>query len=279
MESLLDQLGDDKPTALRVPVPVLLPVALDQTYDYFTPQAAGAEGIRPGAFVMVPFGPQRRIGVVWDKAVGEGKPVNPAKMKTIECVLDVPALPEISLRFVEWIARYTLAPLGMVLRMMMSAQSVFEPEKPRFGVRYVEDAADPPRMTPARQRVLDQAADGLIRVKSALAQEAGCSTGVVDGLVASGNLVEVVVPERRPARLDPEHKQNEFTQDQDQAVMALKSAVDAGNFSVSLLDGVTGSGKTEVYFEAVSQALAQGRQALIMLPEIALTSQFMGRFE
>ncbi|MCB1526228.1 MAG: primosomal protein N' [Hyphomicrobiaceae bacterium] len=279
LESLLDQLDGGEAAKGREAVPVLLPVALDQTYDYFTPPDAEAEGLRPGAFVLVPFGPQRRIGVVWDKAVGDGKPVNRAKMKAIECVLDVPALPEISLGFVEWIARYTLAPLGMVLRMMMSAQSVFEPEKPRFGVRYVEDAADPPRMTPARQRVLDQAADGLIRVKSTLAHEAGCSTGVVDGLVASGNLVEVAVPERKPARLDPEHKHNDFTDDQNQAVMALKSAVDAGNFSVSLLDGVTGSGKTEVYFEAVARALAKGRQALIMLPEIALTSQFMGRFE
>lgn len=261
-------------------MPVLLPVALDQTYDYRLPAgAAEAEPIRPGAFVLVPFGPQRRIGVVWDRAVGEGKPVKPEKMKAIECLLDVPPLPEISLRFAEWIARYTLSPLGMVVRMMMSAQSVFEPDKPRFGVRYVAEAGDPPRMTPARQRVLDAACDGLIRVKSALAQEAGCSTGVVEGLVASGNLVEVAIPERKPARLDPGHKANTFTQDQDRAVETLRAAVDARNFSVSVLDGVTGSGKTEVYFEAVARALEQGKQALIMLPEIALTSQFMNRFE
>jgi primosomal protein N' (replication factor Y) len=277
LESLLDQLDEDR--ALEsAPVPVLLPVALSQTYDYRLPEGEGAAGIRPGVFVVVPFGPQRRIGVVWNKAVGEGKPVKPEKMKAIDSLLDVPALPEISLRFAEWIARYTLSPLGMVVRMMMSAQSVFEPEKPRFGVRYVVDAADPPRMTPARQRVLDVASDGLIRVKSALAEEAGCSSGVVDGLVASGNLVEVAIPERRPARLDAGHQQNTFTEDQGHAVDSLRAAVDAQNFSVSLLDGVTGSGKTEVYFEAVARTLEQGRQALIMLPEIALTSQFMGRF-
>lgn len=259
-------------------MPVMLPVALDQTYDYRMPEGEAAGGLRPGAFVLVPFGPQRRIGVVWDRAVGEGKPVAPGKLKTIDCLLDVPPLPEISLRFAEWIARYTLSPLGMVVRMMMSAQSVFEPSSPRFGVRYVAQAADPPRMTPARQRVLDVASDGLIRIKSALAEEAGCSGGVVDGLVASGNLVEVAIPERKPARLAAGHAVNTFTDDQGCAVETLRAAVDAGNFSVSLLDGVTGSGKTEVYFEAVARTLERGRQALIMLPEIALTSQFLGRF-
>ncbi len=278
MESLLDQLDKEHGPAAVGAVPVVLPVALDQTYDYLVPEGGPATAVRPGTFVLVPFGPQRRIGVVWDRAVGEGKPVDRKKMKTIDCLLDVPPLPDLSLRFAEWIARYTLSPLGMVVRMMMSAQSVFEPASPRFGVRYVAEAADPARMTTARQRVLDVACDGLIRMKSALAEEAGCSSGVIDGLVASGNLVEVAIPERKPARLDCRHLANTFTEDQGRAVETLRAAADAGNFSVSLLDGVTGSGKTEVYFEAVARTLEQGRQALIMLPEIALTSQFMNRF-
>ena len=336
MDSLLDQLDNGTGATERSPprpvlVPVLLPVALDQTYDYLPPagaldwggeaqadlladvavltkapsparapspkgekDAGPSDAVRglsddvgdalppaPGSFVLVPFGTQMRIGVVWPKSLGNdpGKPVNLKKLKAIDSVLDVPPLPEIGLRFAEWIARYTLTPLGMVLRMMMSAQSVFEPEKPRFGVRYVAEAADPPRMSPARQRVLDAACDGMIRTKAALAELAGCTTGVVDGLVTSGNLVDVALPERKPARLDPAHKANSFTEDQERAVETLRSAVDARAFSVSLLDGVTGSGKTEVYFEAVARTLAQGKQALIMLPEIALTSQFMGRFQ
>ncbi|HML44412.1 MAG TPA: DEAD/DEAH box helicase [Hyphomicrobium zavarzinii] len=133
-------------------------------------------------------------------------------------------------------------------------------------------------MTPARRRALDLARDGSIRAKSALAQEAECSTGVVDGLVASGNLVEVVIPERRFPLPNADHRQTEFTREQAEAVHALVSAVDGGSFSVSLLDGVTGSGKTEVYYEAVAETLRKGRQALIMLPEIALTGQFMSRF-
>ncbi|MEM7747311.1 MAG: primosomal protein N', partial [Pseudomonadota bacterium] len=108
---------------------------------------------------------------------------------------------------------------------------------------------------------------------------AGCTTGVIDGLVQAGVLVDVAIPERTYPRPDPDHKVVEFSDDQDVAVHSLKSAVDAKSFSVTLLDGVTGSGKTEVYYEAVAAALAQGRQVLIMLPEIALTSQFMSRFE
>ena len=259
---------------------MLLPVALDQTYDYAPPPDTEVAALVPGSFVLVPFGPQTRIGVVWDRPLGDGgKPIDPRKMKPVTSLLDVPGLPELSLRFAEWIARYTLTPLGMVLRMMMSAQSVFEPEKPRFGVRYVAGAADPPRMTPARQRTLDAACDGLIRARAALADLAGCSTGVVDGLVASGNLVEVAIPERRPAHLSATHAANTFADEQARAVELLRGAVDARNFSVTLLDGVTGSGKTEVYFEAVARTLEQGRQALVMLPEIALTSQFMGRFQ
>lgn len=265
------------PAVARPRVPVLLPVALDQTYDYVVP--AGLE-IEPGDFVVVPFGPQTRIGLVWDQPVGDqGKPVDEKKLKAIIERMDVPGLPATSLRFAEWVARYTLAPLGMVVRMMMSAQAAFEPAKPRLGVARVEGAAEPPRMTPARKRALDIAADGLIRAKSALASEAACSTGVIDGLIEAGCLVEVVIPERRFPRPDPAHAIVTFTEAQQEAVETLSAAVEAGTFSVSLLDGVTGSGKTEVYFEAVARTLEQGRQALIMLPEIALTSQFMDRFK
>ena len=87
--------------------------------------------------MLVPFGPQTRIGVVWDGPVGEGgKPVADKKLKAITAPLaDVPPLPTLSLRFAEWVARYTLAPLGMVVRMMMGSSAVFEPVKPRFGVK------------------------------------------------------------------------------------------------------------------------------------------------
>jgi primosomal protein N' (replication factor Y) (superfamily II helicase) len=275
MDSLFEPLERGERRAALC-APVVLAVALDQTYDYLVPDGLELE---PGAFVLVPFGPQSRIGVVWDRAIGDpGKAFDPKKLKGIAGVVDVPPLPLSSLRFAEWIARYTLAPLGMVVRMMMSARAAFDPVKPRFGVTAVEGAPEPPRMTPARRRALDIAGDGAIRAKSALASEADCSTGVIDGLVAAGSLVEVAIPEKRLPQPDPRHRETEFTPEQARAVHALQSAVDACNFSVTLLDGVTGSGKTEVYFEAVARTLERGLQALIMLPEIALTDQFMRRF-
>jgi len=267
-------LGLDDGAALRR-VPVLLPMALDQTYDYVVNPAFE---VQPGDFVLVPFGSQNRMGVVWDEPAGLQKPIDPKKLKGIEAVVEAPPLPLSSLRFAEWVARYTLSPLGMVVRMMMGARAAFEPEKPRSGVQIVPDAPLPPRMTPARTKAIEIAHDGLVRVKSELAREAGCSSGVIDGLVQAGVLVEVRIPERTYPTPNPTHMTVEFSEAQEMAVHGLKAAVAAKNFSVTLLDGVTGSGKTEVYFEAVAAALEQGRQVLIMLPEIALTSQFTSRF-
>jgi primosomal protein N' (replication factor Y) len=278
LESLLARLDDTGPRpATQGRVPILLPVALDQTYDYLLPVDVDAP---PGAFVLVPFGPQTRIGVVWDASVGEGaKPVADKKLKAVTAALsDVTPLPALSLRFAEWVARYTLAPLGMVVRMMMGSSAVFEAGKPRRGVRLNEGASYPPRMTPKRKRALEVAADGLIRAKGALAAEAQCSVGVVDGLVEAGILVEVAIPEPRLPIPDPLHHVTQFADAQARAAHTMHAAADVAAFSVTLLDGVTGSGKTEVYFEAVAGTLERGRQALIMLPEIALTSQFMDRF-
>ena len=163
--------------------------------------------------------------------------------------------------------------------MMMGAPAVFEPVQAALRRRRVKGGADPPRMTPARKRALEIAGDGLMRAKGALAAEAGCSTGVIDGLVAAGTLVEVAIPERRCPLPQPGACRGEFG-DAAGARPRTRCAPPstARAFSVTLLDGVTGSGKTEVYFEAVARTLEQGRQALIMLPEIALTSQFMDRF-
>jgi primosomal protein N' (replication factor Y) (superfamily II helicase) len=254
---------------------ILLPVALDQTYDYAVPD--GLE-LTPGQFVLVPFGPQSRVGVVWDSPVGEQKSIDAKKIKMVIETLDVPPLPDISLRFAEWVARYTLSPLGMVVRMMMGTQALFEPQTPRFGVQRVDGAQRPPKMTEARTKALDVASDGLVRTKATLAAQAGCTTGVIDGLVKAGCLVDVVLPEKKYPEPQPKHMVVEFADAQAQAVLAMQCAIDNGTYSATLLDGVTGSGKTEVYYEAVARALEAGHQVVIMLPEIALTSQFMDRF-
>src|SRR5262249_48089675 len=162
----------------------------------------------------------------WDRSVGEsGKPVADDKLKAITATLaDVAPLPTASMRFAEWVARYTLAPLGMVVRMMMGAPAVFEPSKPRIGVVRNTQAPEPPRMTPAGKRALQIAADGLVRAKQALAAEAACSTGVIDGLIASGMLTEVAIPERRLPVPNPAHMLVDFSAAQVPAVNALRAA-------------------------------------------------------
>ena len=147
-------------------MPVLLPVALDQTYDYLLP--ADLE-VAPGCFVLVPFGRRRRIGVVWDAPVGEGgKPVARKKLKSITAGASTcPRCRSCSLRFAEWVARYTLTPLGMVVRMMMGSPRGVRARASRASAcGSSQGAAEPPRLTPARKRALDIAADGLMRAKS-----------------------------------------------------------------------------------------------------------------
>ncbi|MGL4445221.1 MAG: primosomal protein N', partial [Alsobacter sp.] len=181
-------------------------------------------------------------------------------------------------RFVEWVARYTLAPRGMVLRMALRGPDHDEPERMQVGVRL---AGPPPeRMTPSRARVIAAAEGGLAFSKRALAEAAAVSVGVVDGLVDEGTLEAVGIPPPPIApRPDPDHAATALEDGQAAAARALVEAVAAGAFSVTLLEGVTGSGKTEVYFEAVAEAARAGRQSLILMPEIALTGQFLARFE
>jgi primosomal protein N' (replication factor Y) len=255
-------------------VPILLPVALDRVYDYAVP--AGLRLV-PGAFVTVPFGNRSHIGVVWDRPDDGAEPVAEAKLKLVGMVVDLPPLPALTMRFIEWIARYTLSPRGTVLRLMMGAPSAFEPVAPKFGVRLT--GTPPERLTPSRRRALEVAGDGLVRAKRTLALEAGVSTSVIDGLIESGTLVQVEITERRLPAPDPRHLQASFNDEQTAAVHQLRAAIDAGSFSVTLLDGITGSGKTEVYFEAVARVVEQGRQVLVLLPEIALTTQFIDRFK
>ena len=253
-------------------MPVLLPLALPAPYDYLVP--AGMEAA-PGQFVVVPLGTVDRLGVVWVRE-GEAPKIDPKKLREIaEVWNDVPKLPRVSLDFANWVANYTLGTPGMVLRMMMSASKAFAPAAPHYGVRL---AGPPPaRMTPARARAIEAAGNGMVWMKSALAEAAGVSPGVIDGLVDAGTLATEELPLWTPHDFDL-GRPSRLTPEQEAAARELLAATRKG-FSVTLLDGVTGSGKTEVYFEAIAQTLRQGKQALVLMPEIALTSQFIARCE
>ncbi len=250
---------------------VLVPLALDRAYSYAVPDRLD---LAPGDVVVVPLGPRETVGVVWE--INEGG-AGRGNLKLVSGKADAPPLSERLRDFVDWVARYTLAPRGMVLRMALRGPEQDRPERMKIGVRL---AGPPPeRMTPARARVIAAAEGGLVHAKRALAEAAGVSQAVVDGLVDEGTLEPVALaPVPVAARPDPEHAVTALSDDQSAAAAALRTAVAEHDFSVTLLEGVTGSGKTEVYFEAVAEAVRAGRQTLILVPEIALTAQFLDRF-
>jgi len=252
-----------------------MPVAVDTAYSYRVP--AGLE-VRPGDVVVASLGPRETVGVVY--AVREERPGDRSDLKYLLGRAGLEPLPTALIEFVEWTARWTLAPRGLVLRMALHDTSGAPPEAPRIGVRL---AGEPPeRLTPARQRVLAavaRVAPGALLTKRTLAIEAGVSASVVDALVDAGTLETVALPPRVDTLPEPDHRAACLSEAQRLAAEELRRRVAEQLFSVTLLEGVTGSGKTEVYFEAVAEALRGGRQALILMPEIALTSQFTQRFE
>ncbi|MEM7620324.1 MAG: primosomal protein N' [Pseudomonadota bacterium] len=271
---ITDDLFASEPITL---VDVQLPLALDKSYAYSVPEGMS---LSAGDFVLVPLGQRKEIGVIWDHETGhpsKAKPFDKSKLKAVLAKLDVPPLPEVSRKFVSWVARYNLMPIGMVLKMVMSTPQAFEPAKPRYGVRWTYQAPD--RRTQGRDKVLQVLKDDKIWLKKELADAAAVGTGVIDGLVKAGTLILVEIPASASAQPKPEFITPHFSDDQNQVVQILRGAVQTRSYSTTLLDGVTGAGKTEVYFEAVAQALSQGQQVLIMLPEIALTSGFISRFE
>src|SRR5690606_9022222 len=176
-----------------------------------------------------------------------------------------------------WVASYTLTPPGLVARMLLRAPAAFDPEPPVEGLRAT--GCQPERLTDARRRVMELAGDGMAWTRSGLAHAAGVSLSVIDGLAAQGVFEPIMLPPRPVvAAPDPAYAAPELSPDQADAARALVSAVESQDFSVTLLDGVTGSGKTETYFEAIAAAIRAGRQVLILMPEIALTQAFLERF-
>ncbi|ABE61425.1 replication restart DNA helicase PriA [Nitrobacter hamburgensis X14] len=261
------------PSSTTRVVDVLVPVAIDQAYSYRVPR--GME-VAPGDLVTVPLGPREVIAVVWAE--------NPApdprlhnRLKDIGEKLDLPPLKDELRTLVDWVANYTLSARGMVMRMSLRMGEQLGPERVRPGVRLT--GAPPQRMTPARQRLIAVLSDGLLHGKSDAAKEAGVSAGVVDGLVDERTLtVEPMPRPPPPPPPDPDFAVPDFSRSQRTAVDAMRALASNGTFHVALLDGVTGSGKTEVYFEAVAETIRRGKQALILMPEIVLTGQFRDRF-
>jgi primosomal protein N' (replication factor Y) len=254
-------------------VSVLTTEPLGRALDYRAPEG----GCFAGAFVEVPLGPRRVLGVVW--GAGEGG-YDLAKVRPVTRVLDAAPMAEAMRAFLMRAADYTLTPLPAMLRLATRAPGLADPPGPRR--IYRRGWAEPDRMTEPRARVMDVLDEygGAAFTLAELAGLAGVSTGVVKGLVKQGAVAEEEAPRDLPyPRLDPDRPGKALAEDQDAAAATLRAAVRGGRYGTTLLKGVTGSGKTEVYLEAVAECLRTGRQALVLLPEIALTSEFLTRVE
>ncbi len=253
-------------------VQVLLPLALEGAYTYAVPQGMS---LAEGDYVRVPLGPRQMIGVVWQ--VGGAAPEG-AKLRAVAERYDTPPMPALHRQFIDWVARYYLENPGQVLRMCLRVPEALAGERQQIAWR--ASGREPDKLTAQRARVMEIASDGLARRAAELAAEAGVSAGVVKGLQEQGALEPVALPALEPFRApEPGHSAVRLNTGQQEAARLLRAAVTARGFSVSLLDGVTGSGKTEVYFEAMAAALARGQQVLLLLPEIALTGPFLRRVE
>jgi primosomal protein N' (replication factor Y) len=271
--------GDIFDTSGKRRVPVLLPYPFAGPFDYWAPAGLG---LAAGDIVLVPLNRRQEVGVVWDAPSGPA--VAAAKLKPVTARADAPPMTEPLRRLIDWIAGYTLSLPGEVLAMALRINALTLPP-PQIGWTKAGGSGGggspppPSRLTPQRTKVLAILANRIV-AGAELAREAGVGTGVIRGMADAGLLIQAPVPVAPPFGVPDSGFATPVLSDEQAAVAAdLRAAVAARAFSVTLLDGVTGSGKTEVYLEAVAACLAAGRQALILLPEIALSAQFLARFE
>ncbi|MEX0276677.1 MAG: primosomal protein N' [Ruegeria sp.] len=254
-------------------VAVLTTQPLDRTLDYKAPEG----GCFQGAFVEVPLGPRKVLGVVWGPGQGG---FDLSKARSVIRVLEVAPMREEMSLFLSKVADYTLTPMPAMLRLATRAPGLGDP--PSMRKIYRLGGTQPDRMTDARTRVLEVLRDygGLAFTLKELAEQAGVTSSVVKGLVKLGAVREEDSPRDLPyPHLDPDLPGKTLTEDQATAVKRLQAGQRTGDYGTTLLKGVTGSGKTEVYLEAVAECLRMGRQALVLLPEIALTAEFLTRVE
>ncbi|GBD45166.1 Primosomal protein N' [bacterium HR40] len=254
-------------------VPVLVPVPVDSPFDYLW---TAVEDPVPGRLVEVPFGPRRLPGVVWDQP--PERRASPGRLRAIHGLLDCPPLPPPLLRLIAWTARETLMPLGAVLRLALPVSVALEPQARKTGLVAAPGVAME-GLTAGRRRVIAVAREASEPLPAAeLARRAGTSAGVVKALVAAGLLLPQPVPEPEVAAPDPTRPGPQLSSDQERAAATLRALVAERRAEPVVLAGVPGSGKTEVYFEAIAEALRRGRRVLVLLPEIALSAQWLERF-
>ncbi|HEX5645087.1 MAG TPA: primosomal protein N' [Erythrobacter sp.] len=242
--------------------------------DYRVPDSMAVE---PGAVVLAPLGPRQIIGVAWEPEHLPAKEVPADKLRPILEVLPVPPIAAPLRRLIEWTADYYCASLSAVARMVLASGGALKGPGTMTEYRLTGEA--PERITPQRRQALERL-QGEQATMRELAAIAGVSEGVLRGMAGAGLIEPVSVAIDRPfPQAKPEFDTPVLSPDQRKVADELVAAVRAQAFAPFLLDGVTGSGKTETYFEPIAEALRMGRQVLVLLPEIALTENFLMRFE
>lgn len=242
--------------------------------DYRLPGGVAAP---VGSLVIAPLGPRKVTGIVWDEGRLPGDEIAFERLRPILEVLPAPPLAAPLRRLIEWTADYYCAPLASVARMALASGGALGGPTTMTEYRLLGAEATG-RLTAQRKQAMERLAgeQGTMRE---LAAQAGVSEGVLRGMMGAGLLEPVSVAIDRPyPPADPDHAPPDLSSSQAAVAGVLVEAVKAQAFQPFLLDGVTGSGKTETYFEAVAQGLQMGRQVLVLLPEIALTENFLTRF-
>ena len=245
---------------------------IGRVLDYLAPDG----GCGDGDFLEVPLGPRKVLGVVWGK--GEGS-FDLAKLRQAGHVMEAAPMRAEMRAFLARASDYTLTPLPAMQRLATRAPGLGLPPAMRRTYRLA--GAVPNRLTEARHKVVETLRGlGAAPVTlGELADLADVSTSVIKGLVKIGVLAEEGAPKDLPyPTLDP-LRPARLAGDQIGAAALLEACLAKGGYSTTLLKGVTGSGKTEVYLEAVAAALRRGQQALVLLPEISLTGDFLARVE
>lgn len=254
-------------------VKILIPNVVNSGYDYRLTASADL-----GSFVRVSVMNHKYIGVVY--GIGDSG-LDKNKIKdTLEVFSE-----HLSINDLQWIQKmseWTLMTPGAVLRLIINIPDAFSP--PRVEQLYKYDEIPNLRMTEARQSVADAFAsnDNEAMSVSDIQNIAKVSASVVKGMIQRGILVPCDVRVK-----ENEFENNEYSdmgtvqlnQEQSIAAHELCCAIDKSDYAAYLLDGITGSGKTQVYFDAAWRAYSQGKSVLLMMPEIALTAQFMDRYE
>ncbi|MFT8736307.1 MAG: primosomal protein N' [Zymomonas mobilis] len=235
------------------------------------------EAVSLGHIVRIPLGPRQILGMVWeDRALNQNE-IADNRLRPVSKIYNFPAASSSYRKLIRWVSSYYMAPLGAVLRMGLPLSPAAIETKQTKNYYVLKQIS--PKLTPLRQKALEKLADEKGSV-SRLAEKADVSAAVIRSLIKLGYLAESKSDSGIELPLpDPDFDPPILSKQQSHAAELLKTSIKKATFKTFLLDGVTGSGKTEVYFEAIAQALRERKQSLILLPEIALTEPFLNRFQ